>query len=193
MGAAVSEYQVTIVNLWYYRHIWMHKSIYRMLTIRMPLLQCLKKMGPSSFQPITQIWVNYLFGFSFLNFILWKCVRSTFWHSFGNGFINNRSGISGSRHSSYTSHQSRISYTSHGDLLGTKEQKLRHRSRNQSVVMQQPGADINHKGHRDFVSFFFIQFWFIFLFLISPNKMQISMNLSYNRIMGRTTLTRLVK
>ena len=62
------------------------------------------------------------------------------------------SGILGSRHSSYTSHQSRISYTSHGDLLGTKEQKLRHRSRNQSVVMQQPGTDINHKGHRDYVS-----------------------------------------
>ncbi|XP_031636806.1 sodium channel protein para isoform X42 [Contarinia nasturtii] len=60
----------------------------------------------------------------------------------------------GSRHSSYTSHQSRISYTSHGDLLGTKEQKLRHRSRNQSVVTQQPFAgpytDINHKGHRDY-------------------------------------------
>lgn len=67
-----------------------------------------------------------------------------------------RSGILGSRHSSYTSHQSRISYTSHGDLLGTKEQKLRNRSRNQSVVMQQPGGgathtDINHKGHRDYV------------------------------------------
>lgn len=67
------------------------------------------------------------------------------------------SGILGSRHSSYTSHQSRISYTSHGDLLGTKEQKLRHRSRNQSIVLQQPGTgaqytDINQKGHRDFVS-----------------------------------------
>ncbi|XP_055302527.1 sodium channel protein para isoform X15 [Sitodiplosis mosellana] len=61
----------------------------------------------------------------------------------------------GSRHSSYTSHQSRISYTSHGDLIGTKEQKLRHRSRNQSIVMQQPGTgaqctDINHKSHRDY-------------------------------------------
>lgn len=67
----------------------------------------------------------------------------------------------GSRHSSYTSHQSRISYTSHGDLLGTKEQKLRNRSsRNQSVVLQQPGggavyADFNHKGHRDYVNYFF--------------------------------------
>ncbi|XP_055302525.1 sodium channel protein para isoform X14 [Sitodiplosis mosellana] len=64
-------------------------------------------------------------------------------------------GILGSRHSSYTSHQSRISYTSHGDLIGTKEQKLRHRSRNQSIVMQQPGTgaqctDINHKSHRDY-------------------------------------------
>ena len=75
-------------------------------------------------------------------------------------YIKIVSGILGSRHSSYTSHQSRISYTSHGDLLGTKEQKLRHRSRNQSVVMQQPIAgaagiystDINHKGHRDYVS-----------------------------------------
>ncbi|XP_058802302.1 sodium channel protein para isoform X2 [Phymastichus coffea] len=37
----------------------------------------------------------------------------------------------GSRHSSYTSHASRLSYTSHGDLLGgipTKESKLRSRS-----------------------------------------------------------------
>lgn len=51
--------------------------------------------------------------------------------------------ISGSRHSSYTSHQSRLSYTSHGDLLGggkaqTKEAKLRNRSasRNHSVTSQ---------------------------------------------------------
>ncbi|KAJ2949663.1 hypothetical protein O0L34_g15590 [Tuta absoluta] len=49
----------------------------------------------------------------------------------------------GSRHSSYTSHQSRLSYTSHGDLLGggrnqTKEAKLRSRtaSRNHSVTSQ---------------------------------------------------------
>ncbi|XP_037039275.1 sodium channel protein para isoform X7 [Bradysia coprophila] len=59
----------------------------------------------------------------------------------------------GSRHSSYTSHQSRISYTSHGDLLGTKEQKLRSRSsRNQSVVPTNGNhyVDANHKGHRDF-------------------------------------------
>jgi Domain of unknown function (DUF3451). len=37
----------------------------------------------------------------------------------------------GSRHSSYTSHASRISYTSHGDLLGapkTKESQLRGRT-----------------------------------------------------------------
>ncbi|XP_052752161.1 sodium channel protein para isoform X21 [Galleria mellonella] len=48
----------------------------------------------------------------------------------------------GSRHSSYTSHQSRLSYTSHGDLLGgkaqTKEARLRGRSasRNHSVTSQ---------------------------------------------------------
>ncbi|XP_052563402.1 sodium channel protein para isoform X45 [Culex pipiens pallens] len=45
----------------------------------------------------------------------------------------------GSRHSSYTSHQSRISYTSHGDLLGgmTKESRLRSRTQrntNHSIV-----------------------------------------------------------
>lgn len=60
----------------------------------------------------------------------------------------------GSRHSSYTSHQSRISYTSHGDLLGTKEQKLRSRSsRNQSMIPPNGNhvGDSNHKGHRDFV------------------------------------------
>ncbi|XP_041447932.1 sodium channel protein para isoform X10 [Drosophila obscura] len=71
----------------------------------------------------------------------------------------------GSRHSSYTSHQSRISYTSHGDLLGgmavmgvstmTKESKLRNRnSRNQSVGATNGGTtclDPNHKvEHRDF-------------------------------------------
>lgn len=67
----------------------------------------------------------------------------------------------GSRHSSYTSHQSRISYTSHGDLLGgmTKESRLRGRSRNNQhgVINQQPTsassyADTNHKGHREYVS-----------------------------------------
>lgn len=68
----------------------------------------------------------------------------------------------GSRHSSYTSHQSRISYTSHGDLLGmTKESRLRGRSsrNNHSVPPNQssgqgPGnnyADTNHKGNRDYV------------------------------------------
>lgn len=52
----------------------------------------------------------------------------------------------GSRHSSYTSHQSRLSYTSHGDLLGggkaqTKEARLRGRSasRNHSVTSQPHG------------------------------------------------------
>ncbi|KAM7346309.1 sodium voltage-gated channel paralytic isoform 39-T44 [Cochliomyia hominivorax] len=67
----------------------------------------------------------------------------------------------GSRHSSYTSHQSRISYTSHGDLLGgmaamgastmTKESKLRSRnSRNQSIGTSNGGTqyvDNNHKEH----------------------------------------------
>lgn len=66
----------------------------------------------------------------------------------------------GSRHSSYTSHQSRISYTSHGDLLGgmTKESRLRGRSRNShaNAIVQQPTsassyADTNHKGHREYV------------------------------------------
>jgi voltage-gated sodium channel type II alpha len=63
----------------------------------------------------------------------------------------------GSRHSSYTSHQSRISYTSHGDLLGgmTKESRLRGRSRNSHAIVQQPTsasyADANHKGHREYV------------------------------------------
>jgi voltage-gated sodium channel type II alpha len=64
----------------------------------------------------------------------------------------------GSRHSSYTSHQSRISYTSHGDLLGgmTKESRLRGRSRNSHAIVQQPTsassyADTNHKGqHREY-------------------------------------------
>ncbi|XP_043866565.1 sodium channel protein para isoform X43 [Drosophila mojavensis] len=71
----------------------------------------------------------------------------------------------GSRHSSYTSHQSRISYTSHGDLLGgmavmgvstmTKESKLRNRNtRNQSVGASNGGTtclDTNHKvEHRDY-------------------------------------------
>uniref|UniRef100_A0AAG5DSR0 Sodium channel protein n=1 Tax=Anopheles atroparvus TaxID=41427 RepID=A0AAG5DSR0_ANOAO len=66
----------------------------------------------------------------------------------------------GSRHSSYTSHQSRISYTSHGDLLGgmTKESRLRNRTArntNHSIVPPPNAtnlsyADTNHKGQRDF-------------------------------------------
>lgn len=67
----------------------------------------------------------------------------------------------GSRHSSYTSHQSRISYTSHGDLLGgiTKESRLRGRSsrNNNHTIVQQPMsasyADTNHKGHREYVCY----------------------------------------
>lgn len=69
----------------------------------------------------------------------------------------------GSRHSSYTSHQSRISYTSHGDLLGgmTKESRLRNRSRNASHALQPPPSitmgpfEPNHKPtpqNRDCVS-----------------------------------------
>ncbi|KAG8335934.1 hypothetical protein J6590_056515, partial [Homalodisca vitripennis] len=60
----------------------------------------------------------------------------------------------GSRHSSYTSHASRISYTSHADLLSgprppTKESRLRSRSsRNStSTVTHQPFPD---KHYRDF-------------------------------------------
>lgn len=66
----------------------------------------------------------------------------------------------GSRHSSYTSHASRISYTSHADLLAgprpvTKESRLRSRSsRNStSTVMHQPYHD---KHYRDLVSRTFI-------------------------------------
>lgn len=67
----------------------------------------------------------------------------------------------GSRHSSYTSHQSRISYTSHGDLLGgmTKESRLRNRgSRNPSHALQPPPSitmgpfEANHKPTREYVS-----------------------------------------
>lgn len=73
----------------------------------------------------------------------------------------------GSRHSSYTSHQSRISYTSHGDLLGTKEHKLKNRQPRNSTMVPFSGAtgggassagaagysDGAHKSHRgDYVS-----------------------------------------
>jgi hypothetical protein len=61
----------------------------------------------------------------------------------------------GSRHSSYTSHASRISYTSHGDLLNgkamTKESRLRCRSRNPSSYVPEVIMD-NSKHMRDFVS-----------------------------------------
>ncbi|XP_012272837.1 sodium channel protein para isoform X4 [Orussus abietinus] len=61
----------------------------------------------------------------------------------------------GSRHSSYTSHASRLSYTSHGDLLGgiasagkpmTKESKLRSRSARPPSVNDHV-ADSNQKHH----------------------------------------------
>lgn len=72
----------------------------------------------------------------------------------------------GSRHSSYTSHASRLSYTSHADLLSgprapTKESRLRSRSsRNStSTVTHQPYSD---KPYKDFVStvvnILFVQF-----------------------------------
>ncbi|KAJ3639559.1 hypothetical protein Zmor_002911 [Zophobas morio] len=65
----------------------------------------------------------------------------------------------GSRHSSYTSHASRMSYTSHGDLLGglgsngkvmTKESQLRGRSkRNGSQGAANPlSYDMTNKTHR---------------------------------------------
>jgi hypothetical protein len=62
----------------------------------------------------------------------------------------------GSRHSSYTSHASRLSYTSHGDLLCgkgmTKESRLRCRSRNPSSYVPEVIMDSNSKHARDFVS-----------------------------------------
>lgn len=63
----------------------------------------------------------------------------------------------GSRHSSYTSHASRISYTSHGDLLGgiaggkpmTKESRLRSRSSRNNPPPTAPipysSEHMNHK------------------------------------------------
>ena len=71
----------------------------------------------------------------------------------------------GSRHSSYTSHASRLSYTSHGDLLGalggkqpTKESRLRSRSSRASqasqatpVVSQQPQS-LMQPAYREYVS-----------------------------------------
>lgn len=73
-----------------------------------------------------------------------------------------------SRHSSYTSHASRLSYTSHGDLLGalggkqpTKESRLRSRSSRASqasqashatpVISQQP-TSLLHQSYREYVS-----------------------------------------
>ncbi|CAH0562424.1 unnamed protein product [Brassicogethes aeneus] len=64
----------------------------------------------------------------------------------------------GSRHSSYTSHASRMSYTSHGDLLGglggnikvmTKESQLRCRSmRNGPTTTTNNFTEFTHKAHR---------------------------------------------
>lgn len=61
----------------------------------------------------------------------------------------------GSRHSSYTSHTSRLSYTSHGDLLGipgggkqvTKESQLRSRSVKPSAVNGHLTSDHVQKYH----------------------------------------------
>ncbi|KAK0182739.1 hypothetical protein PV327_000841, partial [Microctonus hyperodae] len=65
----------------------------------------------------------------------------------------------GSRHSSYTSHASRLSYTSHGDLLSgianvgksmTKESRLRRKStKPQSTNGQTPDSNQNQKLHHD--------------------------------------------
>lgn len=75
------------------------------------------------------------------------------------------SSLPGSRHSSFTSHMSRMSYTSHGDLLGgiggngklmTKESQLRNRLKNAPPTNY---AEINHKPHRgDYVRKVFILF-----------------------------------
>lgn len=86
----------------------------------------------------------------------------------------------GSRHSSYTSHQSRISYTSHGDLLGgipalggantmTKESKLRNRNtRNQSFGASNGTSYVEstHKEHpqREYVNNQII-YYFIFIYI----------------------------
>lgn len=68
----------------------------------------------------------------------------------------------GSRHSSYTSHASRMSYTSHGDLLGglggngkekTKERQLRERSMRNGPTATSNFTEFTHKAHRgDYVS-----------------------------------------
>ncbi|XP_065166084.1 sodium channel protein para isoform X6 [Atheta coriaria] len=64
----------------------------------------------------------------------------------------------GSRHSSYTSHASRMSYTSHGDLLGglggngkmpmTKESQLRVRSMRNGPNPPNNIVEYSHKAHR---------------------------------------------
>ncbi|KAL3289573.1 hypothetical protein HHI36_022987 [Cryptolaemus montrouzieri] len=63
----------------------------------------------------------------------------------------------GSRHSSYTSHASRMSYTSHGDLLGglgsngkvmTKESQLRGRSKRNGPTSTNNYTEFAQKAHR---------------------------------------------
>lgn len=82
---------------------------------------------------------------------------------FCTNLIQNFKNIKGSRHSSYTSHASRMSYTSHGDLLGglggngkvmTKESQLRSRSmRNGPATATNNFTEFTHKAHRgDYVS-----------------------------------------
>lgn len=66
----------------------------------------------------------------------------------------------GSRHSSYTSHASRLTYTSHGDLLGslgngkggiTKERQLRERMNGPNVAGNY--TEYHYKSHHgDYVS-----------------------------------------
>lgn len=71
--------------------------------------------------------------------------------------------LKGSRHSSYTSHASRMSYTSHGDLLCgignagkvmTKESQLKFRSfRNGPTMAGSNMHEYSYKSHRgDYVS-----------------------------------------
>lgn len=69
----------------------------------------------------------------------------------------------GSRHSSYTSHASRMSYTSHGDLLGgigsngkvmTKESQLRCRSLRNGPTPANNIVEYTPRSHRgDYVGF----------------------------------------
>lgn len=90
-------------------------------------------------------------------------------------------GFGMSRHSSYTSHASRLSYTSHADLLAggrTKESRLRSRSsRNSSATVnhqpnacQAPTLMDNKHFSRDFVCYQFFTYNKIFNFKCLEQK-----------------------